>query len=230
MKAFHNLRNRTKLFITIITVTTIVFGLLSSNVSAAGEKAKDDPKWTIYFHPGVRFGTDDRTLYIMDYLVPLYQGDKNILFANPKYTPNDKDGWEVNLGLGYRHLLFNDSVILGVNGFYDRRKTPWGSIHEQWGIGAEVMAEVPVGEIDLGLTGRVNYYRPITPAKIDITMGDPDGYILMGNGIYSSYGVLDATIEEPLSGFDAEIGMRTEERIKESLRQDRDKWSRQQRE
>jgi hypothetical protein len=144
----------------------------------------------------------------MDFLVPLYQGDKNILFANPKYTPNDQEGWEVNLGLGYRHMLFDDSVIIGLNGFFDRRKTPWGSIHEQWGVGAEAMAELPVGEINLGLTGRFNYYRPITSARIETTMGDPDGYIFMGNGIYSSYGVLDATIEEPLTGFDAEIGMR----------------------
>jgi hypothetical protein len=117
--------------------------LLTPNVFAENEIRKDDKEWTIYFHPGVRFGTDNRTLYIMDFLVPLSQGDKNILFANPKYTPNDVDGWEVNLGLGYRHMLFNDSVILGINGFYDRRKTPWGSIHEQWGIGAEVLGEVP---------------------------------------------------------------------------------------
>jgi hypothetical protein len=136
----------------------------------------------------------------MDFLVPLYQGDKNILFANPKYTPNDQEGWEVNLGLGYRHMLFDDSVIIGLNGFFDRRKTPWGSIHEQWGVGAEAMAELPVGEINLGLTGRFNYYRPITSARIETTMGDPDGYIFMGNGIYSSYGELDATIEEPLTG------------------------------
>ncbi len=43
-----------------------------------------------------------------------------------KFTPNDQDGWEVNVGLGYRRLFLDDRLILGVNGFYDQRKTPWG--------------------------------------------------------------------------------------------------------
>ncbi len=44
----------------------------------ASAPAADQPNaWTIHFRPGVRFGTDDRTLFIMDFLVPLYQDEKN---------------------------------------------------------------------------------------------------------------------------------------------------------
>ena len=195
-----------KRFLVIITLCVMIgFSLLPGNALADEKDSKDDHPWTIYFRPGVRFGTDNRTLYIMDFLVPIYQGEKNILFVTPKFTPNDHDSWEMNLGLGYRHLLFNDSLILGINGFYDQRKTPWGSYHEQWGIGAEIMAEIPLKSMDLGLTGRVNYYHPITSPIIDL--GPNGGYIHQGGGVY----VLDVAnlwLEEPLGGVDAEIGFR----------------------
>jgi hypothetical protein len=126
MKAFHNLQNYSKCSIRIITVSIIAVSLLVPGAFAEDKAKKGDTKWTIHFRPGVRFGTDNRTLYIMDFLVPLHQGDKNILFANPKYTPNDVDGWEVNLGLGYRYTLSNNSLIFGINGLYDRKKDIMG--------------------------------------------------------------------------------------------------------
>jgi hypothetical protein len=105
MSTFRYIRNYILPIIYVFATVSIgTFSLLSSNASANSCMNSEDPKWTIYFRPGVRFGTDDRTLYVMDFLVPLYQGDKGILFANPKYTPNDRDGWEVNLGLGYRQI------------------------------------------------------------------------------------------------------------------------------
>jgi hypothetical protein len=97
--------------------------------------------------------------------------------------------------------------MLGVNCFYDQRKTPWGSIYEQWGLGTEIMADVPMGKLDLGLTGRFNYYHPLTSAKIDVSFTDGNVFIFKGNGIYSTGGVLNARIEEPLLGFDGEAGI-----------------------
>jgi hypothetical protein len=113
----------------IILAFFLVFSvfLFASSAYATTDDKNGGPPWTIYFNPGVRFGTDNRTLYILDFLIPLYRDDKSILFAEPRYTPNDQDGWEVNLGLGYRRLLFDDRLMLGVNGFYDKRKTPWNT-------------------------------------------------------------------------------------------------------
>lgn len=126
-------------FILVFSLTAIV---PPSAFSATNDNGIDKP-WTIYYRPGVRFGSDDRTLYINDFLIPIYQDPKNILFNNTKFTPNDQDGWEVNVGLGYRRLFLDNKLILGINGFYDQRKTPWGTFHEQWGVGAEVMGDVP---------------------------------------------------------------------------------------
>lgn len=101
----------------LIILNIVVLCICFSTALADTKKIEEDPVWTIHFRPGIRWGTDDRTLYVLDFLIPLYQGEKNILFANTKFTPNDQDGWELNLGMGYRHLLFDDSVILGINAF-----------------------------------------------------------------------------------------------------------------
>ncbi|MBN1574338.1 MAG: inverse autotransporter beta domain-containing protein [Deltaproteobacteria bacterium] len=148
--------------------------MFSSNTVADTKNNEDDQKWTIHFSPGIRWGTDNRTLYILDFLVPLYQDERNILFVNAKYTPNDLNGWETNLGLGYRHILIDEYLLLGINGFYDWRKTPWGTRHTQWGVGAEVMVELGILEDGggLGLTGRFNYYQPLTDAIVEVRPRD----------------------------------------------------------
>ncbi len=96
-----------KQFLILISITVLIIGAFLPNSVADTENNEDDQKWTIHFKPGIRWGTDNRTLYILDFLVPLYQDEKNILFVNTKYTPNDLNGWEVNLGLGYWHILFD---------------------------------------------------------------------------------------------------------------------------
>ena len=180
------------------------FSLISATAAASAEVEEKGSNWTLYFRPGVRFGTDDRILYILDFLVPLYQGKRNILFFNPKFSPNNQDGCEVNLGLGYRHLLFDDRLVLGLNGFYDTRRTDGGGYHRQWGVGAEVMTELPVADTwDLGVTGRFNYYKPLTSARIR-GAGGALGYFFQDHAIFSRGG----TVEVPLGGFDAEVGVR----------------------
>jgi hypothetical protein len=187
---------------TSVAEDTLAANEHSPNNAIAGEE--EGSPWTLYFRPGVRFGTDDRTLFILDFLVPLYQGRRNIVFFNPKFTPNNQEGWEVNLGLGYRHLLIDERLVLGINAFYDTRRTDWGTYHRQWGLGAEVMTELPVADAwDLGLTGRFNYYSPLTSARIT-GAGGAVGYFFQGNAIFSRGGM----VEEPLGGFDAEIGVR----------------------
>lgn len=195
-----NIINNNIVLVIFLIVTTLCFSL--SGNAIADDTDPENP-WTIYFRPGLRFGTDSRTLYVMDFLVPLYQDDRNILYANTKFTPNDHDGWELNLGLGYRYEIIDNHLIMGVNGFYDKRRTPWGTKHDQWGIGAELMGEVPFDTWSLGLTGRYNYYHPISDAHIDI--GPNGGYVYRGNGIYTLDNIW---FDEPLGGMDGEIGVR----------------------
>jgi hypothetical protein len=190
------------------SVALILMTLVAAVLVVPANAAQEDRPWTIYFHPGVRFGSDNRTLYIMDFLVPLYQGDKNILFFNPRFTPNDIKGWEVNLGFGYRQLLLDDKLILGANFYYDRRHTGWGTSHEQIGFGLEAMTEI---NKNLAMTARFNYYIPMSDAIVtDGISGTFNGYYLRDDGIYGLYdnATLTRTVEEPLEGFDAELGFR----------------------
>jgi len=53
--------------------------------------------WTIYFHPGIRFGTDDRVIGFYDVLVPVYLSDNSMLFVNPRFSHDSDDGHEWNL-------------------------------------------------------------------------------------------------------------------------------------
>jgi len=164
----------------------------------------DPSDWRIYFHPGVRFGTDDRVIGFYDLMVPIYLSDNSILFINPRFSHDSMDGHEWNLGGGYRHILWNDQLLLGVNAYYDIKKHgDSGKYFDQWGMGFEVM-----GEFDeilksgggLGLTGRFNFYVPLEGAR----SGGDEKYTFRTLGIYSDGG----TVYEPLAGLDYEAGFR----------------------
>jgi hypothetical protein len=172
----------------------LVLAALVAVLPASGYAADDAKDLSVYFRPAVRFGSDHRTLFILDLLAPVYRDDKGLFFVNAKFTPSDVDSWEVNAGLGYRRLVVPDKLVLGGNLFYDHRKTSYGSHFNQIGLGFEALADVN----GVGLTGRVNYYQPLNKAKI----GTGSAYEFFGNGIYG------AGIEEPMTGFDYEAGVR----------------------
>ncbi len=171
----------------------IVLSTLAVAFPVSGYAADDAGDLSVYFRPAVRFGTDDRVLFIMDFLVPVHRGDSDIVFINTKFTPDTDEAWETNLGVGYRRML-SDRLILGGNLFYDHRRTAYGSHFDQFGLGLEAMAELN----GLGLATRINYYQPLNKAKL----GEDFGYVFYGNGIYT------AGIEEPMTGFDYEAGVR----------------------
>ena|GEM_PF-576683 len=197
-----------KLFAGVTLFIVLAAALATLPVEAVAQDIKtDDSTYNIYFRPAIRWGTNGRTLYIADFFIPLYQGDKSILFANPKFTPNDHDGWELNVGLGYRHLLLDDNLLLGLNAFYDKRRSDRGNYFDQWGIGTEIMADIPIGDMDLGLTGRFNFYSPISNARIEYE-GTGSGHLFQNLGIHSFAGEGEFLVEEPLRGFDYELGVR----------------------
>jgi hypothetical protein len=155
-------RKRIFFVIYLILANVALFTICSFTTEAVQNDTQDGVPWTIYYSPGIRFGTEGRTLFINDFIIPIYRDDNRILFGNVKYTPSDIDSWEVNLGLGYRQSILHDNAILGINSFYDRCKTPRGSNFEAFGLGAEIMAEVPIKDHNIGLTGRVNGYFPLS--------------------------------------------------------------------
>ena len=110
----------------------------------------DPSDWRLYLHSGIRFGTDDRVIGFYDLMVPVFLSDNSILFVNPRFSHDSNDGHEWNLGGGYRHILWDDQLMLGVNAYYDIKKHgDSGKYFDQWGMGFEAM-----GEFDSILTAR----------------------------------------------------------------------------
>jgi len=137
-----------------------------------------------------QISTEGRKSFYIDYLFPLfYSEDKTtLLFFNPKQTWHDPSSDERNLGLGIRKA-FRDSFILGVHCFYDRKKSTTNAVHFQRGYGAEYLSEL--------LDVRFNYYDPINKPRVV-----EEGYEFGETGILQWN-----ALEEPLEGFDFEVGV-----------------------
>ncbi|MFA5093339.1 MAG: inverse autotransporter beta domain-containing protein [Candidatus Omnitrophota bacterium] len=131
-----------------------------------------------------------RGLFTTDFIVPLYypQNKDTLAFFNPKYTYTTPEADEINLGIGLRHI-FDDSFILGLNTFFDRRLSHSGKWYSQAGLGLEYLSH----PLDI----RLNWYKPLTRAKI----------------INTTYGFGSTSLiqydnkEEPLQGLDFEFGV-----------------------
>ena len=172
--------------------------------------AQEEPDWTIYFHPGIRFGTDDRVIGYYDVLVPVYLTDTSMLFVNPRFSHDSTHGHEWNLGGGYRQILWDNQLMLGLNAYYDLKKDGRsGYWFDQWGMGFEAMGEfdnVIASGGGLGLTGRFNFYVPLSGSKTEGGVGvGGGGYTFKNLGIYGGGG---GVVYEPLTGVDYEMGMR----------------------
>lgn len=91
---------------------------------------------------------------------PLYQDAKkqNTFFVQASQLRYDMLGEyrdTTNLGLGYRRLLGDNSVLVGVNTFYDYE---WTYKHQRVGLGGEVKWAM--------LDGNVNLYKAISSEKL----------------------------------------------------------------
>ena len=134
---------------------------------------------------------NEEGLFTADFIVPLiYTADKNTLFYyNPKDTYSTPDANEIHQGVGIRHI-FDDSFILGVNTFFDRRQDSSDEWFSQAGVGFEYLSH----PLDM----RLNWYKPTTGAK---TLGAPS--YAFGSSDLIEY----QQREEPLQGLDLEAGI-----------------------
>ncbi len=74
------------------------------------------------------------------------------LFLNSRYHWEDNHQYISSAGLGFRKLLAEHDVILGVNAYYDSLHGAAGSDFDQLGFGAEVLTK--------WVDARINYYLP----------------------------------------------------------------------
>ena len=132
----------------------------------------------------------EQGLFTMDFIVPLYypSSKDTLLYFNPKDTYSTPDANETHLGLGLRHI-FDDSFILGINSFFDRRQDHSDAWFSQAGVGLEYLSH----PLDM----RLNWYKPTTGVKtVNTTYG-------FGETGLIQYGQK----EEPLQGLDFEVGV-----------------------
>lgn len=141
------------------------------------------------FSLGVKAGKE-RTILDVRGMVPLVEGDLDLLYTDLRGRFDDSEANEGHFGLGYRTFLDNEEWIFGTYAYYDLRKTSQRNRFNQFTIGAELMSE----DWDF----RINAYFPNEGAKpSQVERGFSLGTILT-----------DQFQERGLRGFNAEVGKR----------------------
>jgi len=149
--------------------------------------------WEAQFRPGVMAGDgDNETDFFFEFFIPVWGDNEDIVFLNPHLRLDDKNSREVNVGLGYRRLLFNDRLILGANVYYDTMRSRHEFGYQQVGFGLEALSK--------WLDVRFNYYQPINDKRNRIE--ELDKYSFGSTALLVRQGW-----EEALKGFDAEVGV-----------------------
>lgn len=98
------------------------------------------PAWAKRFEFEYNLQEDYKPSYTLLTVQPLYQdaNKQNTVFLQAsqlRYELLDKYRDTTNVGLGYRHLFFDNSVLAGVNAFYDHE---WTYNHARVSLGGEL--------------------------------------------------------------------------------------------
>ncbi len=201
----------------IVTLIALVISLAAHAAQPEGATegaAKVPGGLTLGVH-----ANDMRVRGMGDALLPVWQRDGSLLFFNPRVSFNDDSEEEVNLGVGWRGLAADDSVILGANFFYDTRWSMFNNRFEQYGAGLEVLSS--------WIDARANYYYPDDKRELisshseessasdtSIHLGAPfaRGRTIVVPRTYVTQTTTTTRLfeifETALEGFDAEIGAR----------------------
>jgi parallel beta-helix repeat protein len=161
-----------------------------ASISAVFADAPNSVPGQVQFSAYASTNKSEEGLFTTDFIVPLYySSDKDTLvYYNPKDTYSTPDANEIHQGVGIRHI-FDDSFILGMNTFFDRRQDHSDQWFSQAGVGFEYLSH----PLDM----RLNWYKPTTGAKTVNTT------YAFGSTDLIQY---DQKIE-PLQGLDFEAGV-----------------------
>ena len=148
--------------------------------------------------------------------------NENIMFTQASLFLSDNSRETLNLGLGKRKLLNNDTLLIGANLFYDHELD---YDHQRASVGIEAISSV--GSLRLnhyyGLSGKKKGLNDVNEEALDgqdIEVGAPLPYLPWTNLSYRSFewkGV-DGTddqkgdeisLEAKFSGFNVEVGKRS---------------------
>ena len=125
------------------------------------------PDWAKRIEFEIDFRRDLKPTYSLLTVQPLYQGagKQDTIFVQGsllRYDMLDQTRNTTNIGVGYRRLMFDNSLLLGVNAFYDHE---WTNSHRRASIGGEVKW----GALDFN----TNWYKALSGTKaIDATTNE----------------------------------------------------------
>ena len=145
---------------------------------------------------GVGYSRGFSTLQAM---VPLKQTNGSLFFTDLRMVNfDDQNRWESNAGLGYRWFSAPVNRILGVNAFYDARKSDY-HLYQQLGLGLEALSP--------NIEFRMNGYFIMGAAHRYVGAVDFTNLgIINGNNVIAR----SQTLEVARGGGDIEVGGRRE--------------------
>jgi len=137
------------------------------------------PEWVKRTNFTVQAGSDQKPQYFIETIQPLFGSQfKDIVIFNQTRISSQSERPKYNIGFGLRKIFW-ESLLLGVNGFYDYQDL---HKHSRGGVGFEAFT-------DRGLEARLNTYIAIS------------GRHLVGEDFLNKY------YEKVANGFDWELGM-----------------------
>ncbi len=143
----------------VAAALVILSGLpLSSGPGLAGQPGQPDRPdrpadigtWNSRVYFDGFWETDSKARAAAETIQPLFMSLQHTGFVQARAGYDNSD-WTFNAGLGWRYMLTDRTLLLGVNAWHD-----WTVEHEhrRWGLGAEAIGEV--------MTLRANYYGAYT--------------------------------------------------------------------
>lgn len=138
----------------------------------------------------------DRGFSYIEAMLPIRSEARSLSFIDLRLVNFDhEERWEYNVGAGYRWLNSNCTTVLGVNGFYDARKTDHHA-YQQIGVGLEALRRC--------VEFRANGYFIVGPSQRLIGDTGPVFQGIVNNNLVFQQ---QKTTEFAYSGLDAEAGI-----------------------
>lgn len=159
-------------------------------------RAADDARLKPRVETNIRAGTE-RSILMTEAWLPLAQENDRVFFGDLRLMGDDMDNREWNFGLGYREVNDAADAVMGVHGWFDRRRSRRGSVFYQVAGGFEYFSD----DLDI----RLNAYLPFNQEELyPIAAASTTPYLADTGIYYDSPGVL---AEKPLHGFDVEFSI-----------------------
>jgi len=137
-------------------------------------------------HLDIEFNISDKKKIVssLNAITSFYDGKESVIFNQTTFSRHNGDS-TFNTGFAYRTLFSNNTMIMGVNSFYDRELE---STHQRIGFGAEFLSSI--------FDFRGNYYEAFSDTKLNSSSEQEkalDGWDLRGDYHLPDTGIQDLT-------------------------------------